>query len=314
LSEKKSSEMTPEEKEKKGKKSEPKEKQAQIKSKEKQKVKTETKKEKITKDVVSEKTFEPKIIAFLCNWCSYAGADLAGVSRYQYPTNTRTVRVMCSSRVDPTIILEMFIHGADGVLVGGSHLGDCHYITGNYYTEKKIKLTKKLMEKTGIEPQRLHLEWVSASEGERFSKVVADFVDEVKALGPSPVAGDEPDVDILEGLFVAKNAARDFRLRSLVAREIQLTEKGNVYDKKLSQEEFDNLMDSVIEDEINRQKILLMTIDGPYSVLDIASQIKLSPERVLQHIVTLKDRGLVVVDRFEGEMPLYVTPKEEVLR
>lgn len=314
MSEEESSKISPGEKEKKGKKSEPEGKQAQTKSKERQKGKTEIIKEKIPKEVVAEKMFEPKIIAFLCNWCSYAGADLAGVSRYQYPTNTRTVRVMCSSRVDPTLIIEMFIHGADGVLIGGCHLGDCHYITGNYYTEKKIKLTKKLMEKTGIEPQRLHLEWVSASEGERFSKVVADFVDEVKALGPSPVAGDEPDVDILEGLFVAKNAARDFRLRSLVAREIQLTEKGNVYDEKLSQEEFDTLMDSVIEDEINRQKILLMTLDGPYSVLDIASQVKLSPERVLQHIVTLKDRGLVVVDRFEGEMPLYVTPKEEVLR
>jgi F420-non-reducing hydrogenase iron-sulfur subunit len=129
--------------------------------------------------------FEPKIIAFLCNWCSYAGADLAGVSRYQYPTNTRTVRVMCSSRVDPVLIIEMLIHGADGVLVGGCHLGDCHYITGNYYTEKKIKLAKKLIEKSGLDPNRLRLEWVSASEGERFSKVVSDFVNEIKALGPS---------------------------------------------------------------------------------------------------------------------------------
>lgn len=302
------------EKEKKDKKSEPKEQQAQTKSKEEQKGKTEIDKEIIPNEVTGEKMFEPKIIAFLCNWCSYAGADLAGVSRYQYPTNTRTVRVMCSSRVDPTLIIEMFIHGADGVLVGGCHLGDCHYITGNYYTEKKIKLAKKLLKKAGFDTQRLRLEWVSASEGERFSKVVADFVNEIKTLGPSPVGGDEPDVNILEGLFVAKNAVRDFRLRSLVAREIQLTEKGNVYEKKLSQEEFDTLIDSVIEDEMNRQKILLMTIDGPYSVLDIASKIKLSPERVLQHIVTLKDRGLVVVDRFEGEMPLYVTPKEEVLR
>jgi F420-non-reducing hydrogenase iron-sulfur subunit len=258
--------------------------------------------------------FEPKIIAFLCNWCSYAGADLAGVSRYQYPTNTRTVRVMCSSRVDPVLIIEMLIHGADGVLVGGCHLGDCHYITGNYYTEKKIKLAKKLIEKSGLNPNRLRLEWVSASEGERFSKVIEDFVNEIKTLGPSPVAGKNPDVGKLEGLFVAKNAARDFRLRSLVAREINLTEKGNVYDKTISQEEFDNLMDSAIDEEIARQKILLMTIDGPYSVLDIASQINLSPEIVLQHIVTLKDRGLVMVDRFDGVMPLYITPKEEVLR
>lgn len=268
---------------------------------------------KIEEEKPSE-AFEPKIIAFLCNWCSYAGADLAGVSRYQYPTNTRTVRVMCSSRVDPVLMLEMFIHGADGVLVGGCHLGDCHYITGNYYTEKKVKLARKLLEKAGIEPKRLHLEWISASEGERFSKVIEDFVGEIRSLGPSSLAGDEPDIDQLENLFAAKNAVRDFRIRSLVAREIELTEKGNVYDKKLSQEEFDDLMDRAIDEEMARQKILLTTMDEPYSVLDIASRVNLSPQEVLQHIVTLKDRGLVVVDRFEGVMPLYITPKVEVLK
>jgi coenzyme F420-reducing hydrogenase delta subunit len=258
--------------------------------------------------------FEPKIISFLCNWCSYAGADLAGVSRYQYPTNTRTVRVMCSSRVDPVLMLDMFVHGADGLLIGGCHPGDCHYISGNYHTEKKVKLAKKLMKKAGIEPQRLRLEWVSASEGERFSKVIKDFVDEIRSLGPSPIAREEPDIDKLESLFIAKNAVRDFRIRSLVAREIELTEKGNVYDKKLSQEEFDDLMDRAIDEEMARQKILLTTMDEPYSVLDIASRVNLSPQEVLQHIVTLKDRGLVVVDRFEGVMPLYITPKVEVLK
>ncbi|UCF09294.1 MAG: hydrogenase iron-sulfur subunit [Thermoplasmata archaeon] len=268
----------------------------------------------VSETEASSGTFEPKIIAFLCNWCSYAGADLAGVSRYQYPTNTRTVRVMCSSRVDPVLMMEMFIHGADGVLVGGCHLGDCHYITGNYYTEKKFKMAKGLLEKAGFEPNRLRLEWVSASEGERFSKVVADFVNEVKTMGPNPVAGENPDMDKLVGLFVAKNAAQDFRLRSLVAREIDLTEKGNVYDRKLTQEEFDDLMKRTMNEEMERQKILLMTIDEPSSVLDIASRVKLSPQRVLQHIVTLKDRGLVTVDRFEGVMPLYVTPKEVVFK
>jgi coenzyme F420-reducing hydrogenase delta subunit/DNA-binding transcriptional ArsR family regulator len=262
----------------------------------------------------SSGAFEPRIIAFLCNWCSYAGADLAGVSRYQYPTNTRTVRVMCSSRVDPVLMLEMFVHGADGVLVGGCHLGDCHYITGNYYTEKKFKMAKRLLEKAGFKSNRLRLEWVSASEGERFSKVIADFVNEVRTLGPNPVANENPDMDKLVGLFVAKNAARDFRLRSLVAREIDLTEKGNVYDKKIPQEEFDDLMEQVMDEEMERQRILLTTIDEPYSVLDIASRINLPPERVLSHIVTLKDRGLVVVDRFDGVMPLYITPKEVVPR
>lgn len=262
----------------------------------------------------SAKTFEPKIIAFLCNWCSYAGADLAGVSRYQYPTNTRTVRVMCSSRVDPVQMIEMFIHGADGVLVGGCHLGDCHYISGNYYTEKKFKLAKKLLSRAGFDTARLRLEWVSASEGERFSKVVEDFVNQIKELGPNPVAGKNPDMDKLEGVFAAKNAARDFRLRSLVAREIQLTEKGNVYNNIVSQEQFDTLMDSAIDEEMARQKILFLTLEKPMSVLDIASATEIPSEKVLQHIVTLKDRGVVEIERYDGVMPLYVTLKEEVFR
>ena len=162
----------------------------------------EEKHEKEEKEIQKEtsgKTFEPKIIAFLCNWCSYAGADLAGVSRYQYPTNTRTVRVMCSSRVDPVQMIELFIHGADGVLIGGCHLGDCHYISGNYYTEKKFKLAKKLLKRTGFNADRLRLEWVSASEGERFSNVIEDFVNQIKELGPNPVAGNNPDMEKLEG-------------------------------------------------------------------------------------------------------------------
>jgi coenzyme F420-reducing hydrogenase delta subunit/DNA-binding transcriptional ArsR family regulator len=258
--------------------------------------------------------FEPKIIAFLCNWCSYAGADLAGVSRYQYPTNTRTVRVMCSSRVDPVQMVEMFIHGADGVLVGGCHLGDCHYITGNYYTEKKFKLAKKLLTRSGFNADRLRLEWVSASEGERFSKVVNDFVNQIKELGPNPVAGKNPDMDMMEGLFAAKNAARDFRLRSLVAREIQLTEKGNVYDNLVSKNDFDTLLDSAIDEEMARQKILFLTMERPMSVLEISSETEIPSEKVLQHIVTLKDRGVVEIERYDGVMPLYVAPKEEVFR
>lgn len=131
--------------------------------------------------------FEPRIVAFLCNWCSYAGADLAGVSRIQYPPNIRPIRVMCSGRVDPAFILEAFRSGADGVLVTGCHLGDCHYITGNYKTQRRVLLLKRLLEQLGIEPVRLRLEWVSASEGERFATIVKDMVKEIKELGPSPL-------------------------------------------------------------------------------------------------------------------------------
>jgi len=131
-------------------------------------------------------TFEPNILSFCCNWCSYAGADLAGVSRFQYPPNIRIIRVMCSGRVEPAFILEALKNGADGVLVTGCHIRDCHYIEGNKNAEIRINNTKKALEKLGLD-KRLRLEWVSASEGARFAEVVRDFTEEIKKLGQNPV-------------------------------------------------------------------------------------------------------------------------------
>jgi F420-non-reducing hydrogenase iron-sulfur subunit len=138
---------------------------------------------------MSEKTeFEPKIIGFLCNWCAYAGADLAGVSRIQYPPNIRIIRVMCSGRIDPIFILEALKDGADGVLVAGCHLpSDCHYISGNFKALRRITLLKKVLQDFGIEPERVRLEWVSASEGDRFAAIVRDMVEQIKKLGPNPL-------------------------------------------------------------------------------------------------------------------------------
>ena len=134
--------------------------------------------------------FQPKIIAFACNWCSYAGADLAGVSRIQYPPTTRVIRVMCSGRVSPMFILEALRGGADGVLVTGCHLGDCHYITGNEKAVHNVELARSLLGLLGIESQRLRLEWISAAEGARFAEIVREFTEQVRELGANPlVAG-----------------------------------------------------------------------------------------------------------------------------
>ena len=133
------------------------------------------------------KEFEPNIIGFLCNWCSYAGADLAGTSRMKYPPNIKSIRVMCSGRVDPVFILEALKKGADGVLVAGCHPGDCHYQSGNYKTNRRIKLLKKFLEEMAIEPNRVKFEYVSASEGAKFAALVTEFVDELKKMGPNPL-------------------------------------------------------------------------------------------------------------------------------
>ena len=133
------------------------------------------------------KEFEPNIIGFLCNWCSYAGADLAGTSRMKYPPNIKSIRVMCSGRVDPVFILEALRKGADGVLVAGCHPGDCHYQSGNYKANRRMKLLKKLLEDMGIDPGRLRFEYISASEGAKFASVATEFVDELKKMGPNPL-------------------------------------------------------------------------------------------------------------------------------
>jgi F420-non-reducing hydrogenase iron-sulfur subunit len=128
--------------------------------------------------------FEPKIVAFLCKWCSSAGSDLAGVSRMEYPANVIPIQVMCSGSVSPLYIFEAFNRGADGVLVSGCHPGDCHYIKGNMYARRKLLLVKKLLEHLGLEPQRFQMSWVSAAEGQKYTQVIKELVKELKPLGP----------------------------------------------------------------------------------------------------------------------------------
>ena len=133
--------------------------------------------------------FEPTIVAFLCYWCSYTGADLAGTSRMKYASNVRVIRVMCSGRVEPTFVLKAFREGADGVMICGCHPGDCHYKSGNLYTRRRMMMLKTLLETIGIPPERLRLEWVSASEATKFAAVVNDFEKEIKELGPNTIGG-----------------------------------------------------------------------------------------------------------------------------
>jgi F420-non-reducing hydrogenase iron-sulfur subunit len=128
--------------------------------------------------------FEPKILGIACNWCTYTGADLAGTTRIKYPQNVRTVRVMCSSRINPSFVIRAFQLGADGVLVGGCHPGDCHYGTGNLYARRKLAITKQILEFAGMDPKRFRVEWISASEGNKYAEVVEEFANDLKALGP----------------------------------------------------------------------------------------------------------------------------------
>jgi F420-non-reducing hydrogenase iron-sulfur subunit len=139
--------------------------------------------------------WQPRIVAFFCNWCTYTAADLAGVSRLKYAPNIRVIRLMCSGRVDPQFILDALARGADGVLIGGCHLGDCHYVEGNYRTLRRFQMLKRVLADMGIEGQRVRIEWISASEGERLKTVINEMAEQVRALGPLNLPGRFADWD-----------------------------------------------------------------------------------------------------------------------
>jgi F420-non-reducing hydrogenase iron-sulfur subunit len=133
--------------------------------------------------------FDPRIVGFFCNWCTYAGADLAGTSRIQYPPNVRVIRLMCSGALDPVYVIKALLEGADGVLIGGCHPGDCHYQSGNYKARRRVAILQSILQQMGFEPERVWLRWISASEGRYFADTVTEMVAKLKELGPNPLKG-----------------------------------------------------------------------------------------------------------------------------
>ena len=249
-------------------------------------------------------SFEPKILGFLCNWCSYAGADLAGVSRVQYPPNIRVIRVMCSGRVDPAFVFKGFEVGADGVIVMGCHIGDCHYLEGNYEAEKKYAMLVKFLKLIGFD-NRVRLEWVSASEGTRYGTVVTEFTEHIKSLGPSPAGGDNPDKEILFKLKALRMATDGDRMRALVGRQRKITEQENVYGEKTDIDVFFGVFDEAIVEEYERAQILLSLEEDRKSVKDLAAKLKIDPSIVLEHMTILKTRGLVDFGEIIGITPMF---------
>lgn len=253
--------------------------------------------------MASDKKFEPKILGFLCNWCSYAGADLAGVSRFQYPTNVRIIRVMCSGRVDPVMVLEGFINGMDGVMVLGCHPGDCHYLTGNYYAERRMKSVAAIMELTGVEPARLFLDWVSAAEGERFASMVEGFTDKIRGLGP--LSREASFEEVKENLIAAREAFAQQRLRWLVGKEKEMVEEGNVFNEKISQEEFDKVMINSLRKEYLKNRILLSVKETSLSAKELAQKLDVPPREVVRNLMGLERDGIVAVSEISGSSPRY---------
>ncbi len=250
-------------------------------------------------------SYEPKILGFLCNWCCYAGADLAGVSRMQYPPNIRVIRVMCSGRIDPKFIFEALRVGADGIFIGGCHLGDCHYLEGNYEAVKKFEMVQKFLKLIDFD-NRIKLEWVSASEGAQYAAVIKLFTGHIRDLGPSSAGGDKPDEVILDKLRAMEEAAGGDRMRALVGRERKITEKENVYGEKVPLEKFNEIFDSAIIEEYNRHRILIALEKDSRSVKDLAAELDIDPSIVLEHMIILKTRGQVDFGELIGITPMFI--------
>jgi len=250
-------------------------------------------------------TFEPKVLGFLCNWCSYAGADLAGVSRIQYPPNMRVIRVMCSGRVDPVFIFKALLTGIDGVFVLGCHPGDCHYLEGNYEAEKKFMMVQKFLKVVDFD-KRIRLDWVSASEGARFGQVVTEFIESIREQGPSPLSGEIIDQELFNNIKAMENAASSDRIRALVGRQRKITEAENEYGEKVPIEEFNRIFDEAIHDEFVRQRILVSLSTKVLSVKDLAAELKIDPSEILENMLTLKSRGEIDYQSIDGNTPLYM--------
>jgi F420-non-reducing hydrogenase iron-sulfur subunit len=243
--------------------------------------------------------FKPTIIGFLCNWCCYGGADLCGVSRFQYPPHLRVIRLMCSGRVDLEFIFRAFAKGADGVFIGGCHLNDCHYNPeGNYDALGNTLMAKRILNHVGVNPDRLRLEWVSAGEGIRFAEVMNDLSAKVKSLGPF---GKSEGVDIAElqsGLEAAIDLIPYIKLVERERLRVPVrTEEG--YEKFFGSAEFDELFNELILDKLVMSRIMNFLRRKPVSAGEISESLGINPSEVSRHIQDLAQQGIIRFD--EGQ-------------
>ena len=240
----------------------------------------------------------PKIVCFTCNWAFCE-------EKIRVPYNVNVVRVMCVGRIDPALVLETFEKGADGVMLAGCKPPDCHFIDGNLHAERAVKMLKKLLALTGLGAERVKLVWASPLEEKDLGDYAKEFSEEVWKLGSSPLKNDMLAPTVMANVEAAKNAASEFRLRVLLGREEELTEFLNAYGEKISKEEFDVLLDEIVKAEFIRYKIHCLTKAKPLSVKELAEALGIKPSTVLRHITNMRRKGMITLDKVEGNTPLY---------
>ena len=249
--------------------------------------------------------FEPFVVAFCCNWCSYAGADLAGVSRYQYPASIRIIRVMCSGRIDPFMVFRAFRNGADGVLVAGCHPGDCHYIEGNIHAEERMEQVSRIMEKSKIPSERFKLAWISASEGKIFADLIQGFIDGLRKLGPlsKELVGGVPT---LSKVAAAENLFQEFPVRWLTAKAEILTREENVYGEIVDPNDLKRIADEFFETGHLKFLVLALITNNPTSLTTLSKKLDTPSKKIFDCLIQLKMDGLVDIVGFEEDYPVYL--------
>lgn len=246
-----------------------------------------------------ETSFQPKILAFLCNWCAYAGADLAGVSRLQYPPNIRVIRTMCSGRVDPLFVIRGLKEGFDGVFIGGCHIGDCHYQDGNVHTLKRMDMLANLLDISGIGRDRIRLVWASAAEAQPYADSVTDFTASIAGSGPM---APKQHALALAGL---SRALATTRLRWLVGIDRQVTERDNVYHEKTDPAHFQRVIQEAVETEYHKAMIQEIISQAPASVRELSEKTGLPVYTVSLRLNDLERNSQAELSGHEGRTPLF---------
>ena len=243
-----------------------------------------------------EHGFQPRMIGIVCNWCCYGGADLCGVSRFQYPPHIRLIRVMCSGRVDLLHILQAFSKGQDGVFVGGCHFCDCHYVTnGNFNAFSMVQVSRKILAYLVINPERLRIEWVSAGEGIRFANFMNEFSAQVQQMGPLGKAEGIEESELKRNLEAVRQLVPYIKL--VLTQKLNVTERTEVaYRKFFTSEEFDSLFEESIAPRLAMSQIMLLLRERPLSMGAISELLRLNPTAVSVHLSEALRRGLVLYD------------------
>lgn len=252
----------------------------------------------------TEREFRPKMLGIVCNWCCYGGADLCGVSRFQYPPFIRLMRVMCSGRVDLAHIFRAFQNGMDAVFVGGCHINDCHYVTeGNYDAMVMAAVCKRLLAHIGLSPERMRLEWVSAGEGIRFAGLMNEYAAQIQELGPLGVGEGIAEDELRLRLTAVARIVPYLRL-ALAERLCLQVRSEEVYERFLASEELEHLLRELVFDKVEESRIVSLLGEGPATTAELAARLGLGAAEVGRHVKSSSKLGLVRYDVGSGRYAL----------